>query len=106
MTTFSNKLTVDATHRKRLSRLKFDKENNMSIIAGKVVPAVEVEASVCVLQAEQSGNVNDWVMAGVAYLRTDNIEMHKYCQRMADALRRRKKLSRRNVTEHAVTLSV
>ena len=78
----------------------------MSIIAGKIVPVAEVEASVCVLQAEQSGNVNDWVMAGVAYLHTDNIEMHKYCLRMADALRRRKKRSRRNVTEHAVTLSV
>ena len=78
----------------------------MSIIARKFVPVTEVEASVCVLQAEQSGNVNDWVMAGIAYLRTDNIEMHKYCQRMADALRRRKERSRRGVTEHAVTLSV
>jgi len=78
----------------------------MSIIAGKIVPVAEVEASVCVVQAEQSGNVNDWVMAGVAYLCTDNIEMHKYCQRMADALRRREERSRRGVTEHAVTLSV
>jgi hypothetical protein len=40
-------------------------------------------------QAKRSGNPNDWVMAGIAWIHEGRTDVYSYCQRMADALRRR-----------------
>lgn len=41
-------------------------------------------------QAEKSSNPNDWVMAGIAWIHEGRgHDMYPYCQKMANALRRR-----------------
>jgi len=62
-----------------------------------IVSIAETEALACLLQAERSGNPSDWVLAGAGYLYIGDTEMHKYCQHMADALRRRERAKKKAV---------
>ena len=48
-------------------------------------------------QAKKSGNPNDWVMAGIAWIHEGRADMYSYCQRMANALRRRQERARKTI---------
>lgn len=51
-------------------------------------------------QAEKSGNPNDWVMAGIAWIHAGRAsDMYPYCQHMADALRRRQERAKEATNE-------
>ena len=48
-------------------------------------------------QAKKSGNPNDWVMAGIAWIHEGRADMYSYSQRMANALRRRQERARKTI---------
>ena len=50
-------------------------------------------------QAKKSGNPNDWVMAGIAWIHEGRADMYSYCQRMANALRRRQERAKEATNE-------